>query len=387
MSEINITIDGGTSKRLLTAGKMCDRNILVTATGGSSELPDEAFTITSNCNYRFSNNGWNWFINEYGNRINTSSVEGVESMFYGSSDLENIPFDININLYELFLSVMFCGCSNLKTLPTINSESPIDWSNNQFTMEQFLSNCQNIRYADNLFSESFFDNYSNRTIQDEWTPYTSLCYIFNGCTSLRAVPNWYYKLFDVNENSNFIYAQSTPYSFAFQYCKCLDEIIDLPVLRGQNEAYENMFSESFYSCNRLKNMTFKTQEDGTPYTANWSNQIIDLSYFVGYATNSYDIYRYNSGIDLSKIVDDDASYQALKNDPDWFTLNDEYSRYNHDSAVATINSLPDTTSASGGNTIMFKSSSGANTDGGAISNLTEEEIAVATAKGWTVSLV
>ena len=34
MADIEITVDGGTSKRLLTAGKYCDRNILVTATGG-----------------------------------------------------------------------------------------------------------------------------------------------------------------------------------------------------------------------------------------------------------------------------------------------------------------------------------------------------------------
>lgn len=40
MSEISITIDGGTSKRLLTAGKYCDRDIVVTATGGGSTEPD-----------------------------------------------------------------------------------------------------------------------------------------------------------------------------------------------------------------------------------------------------------------------------------------------------------------------------------------------------------
>ena len=74
---------------------------------------------------------------------------------------------------------------------------------------------------------------------------------------------------------------------------------------------------------------------------------------------------------------------------DWFTEKIKYSRYNHDSAVRTINSLPDTSaylaSVGGTNTIKFKGASGTKTDGGAISNLTESEIAVATAKGWTVS--
>ena len=63
--------------------------------------------------------------------------------------------------------------------------------------------------------------------------------------------------------------------------------------------------------------------------------------------------------------------------------------YNHDSAVETINSLPDTSAflaeAGGTNTIIFYRDQGANTDGGAIGNLTAEEIAVAAAKGWTVA--
>jgi hypothetical protein len=114
---------------------------------------------------------------------------------------------------------------------------------------------------------------------------------------------------------------------------------------------------------------------------------MDLSKNVGYVEQIIQITDYNSGITEDKLVTDDASYQALKDDPDWWTWNVIYSRYNHDSAVATINSLPDTTVAGGGNIIKFKGESGSATDGGAISNLTEDEIAVATAKGWTVQIV
>jgi hypothetical protein len=39
MSEFNITVDGGSSVRLLTAGKYCDRDIVITATGGGGGLP------------------------------------------------------------------------------------------------------------------------------------------------------------------------------------------------------------------------------------------------------------------------------------------------------------------------------------------------------------
>jgi hypothetical protein len=40
MSEHNITVQGGSSVRLKTAGKYCDRDILVKATGGGVELPE-----------------------------------------------------------------------------------------------------------------------------------------------------------------------------------------------------------------------------------------------------------------------------------------------------------------------------------------------------------
>ena len=120
------------------------------------------------------------------------------------------------------------------------------------------------------------------------------------------------------------------------------------------------------------------------------NQIINFSDKTGYSTKTSEITGYNSGITADKEVIDDATYQALKDDPDWFTCDVNYSRYNRISAVETINSLPDAsaylaTQSSGTNTIKFKGAAGSATDGGAINTMTEEEIAVATAKGWTVS--
>jgi hypothetical protein len=40
MSDINITIPGGASKRLLTKGKLCDKNIVVTAQGGADRYEE-----------------------------------------------------------------------------------------------------------------------------------------------------------------------------------------------------------------------------------------------------------------------------------------------------------------------------------------------------------
>lgn len=109
------------------------------------------------------------------------------------------------------------------------------------------------------------------------------------------------------------------------------------------------------------------------------------------------------GITQEKRVSDATTYEALKNDPDYYVYNNNtqtydgkqvkvgllYSRYNHTSAVETINSLPDCSAycaeINNTNTIEFKKYSGALTDGGGVNTLTEQEIAVATNKGWTVA--
>ena len=65
-------------------------------------------------------------------------------------------------------------------------------------------------------------------------------------------------------------------------------------------------------------------------------------------------------------------------------INSINSLYNHDSAVETINSLPDC-SGCAAQTIQFNGNSGS-AYGKAINTLTDEEIAVATAKNWTVAI-
>ena len=133
---------------------------------------------------------------------------------------------------------------------------------------------------------------------------------------------------------------------------------------------------------RLKRLTFETQADGTPYTRTWSSQTIDLSSQVGYGITSP--YEYVWGFTIDDCMMSDATYQALKDSENSYAMEVEYSRYNKTSALETIATLPDVSSKTG-NTIKFKGASGALTDGGAINTMTEEEIAVATAKGWTVS--
>ena len=66
MSEFNITIEGGTSKRLPTAGKYCEKDIIVTATGSAETMV-----------------GW-WELNE---EIDDTTLDGDYSIKISKADL------------------------------------------------------------------------------------------------------------------------------------------------------------------------------------------------------------------------------------------------------------------------------------------------------------
>jgi hypothetical protein len=213
---------------------------------------------------------------------------------------------------------------------------------------------------------------------------------FSSCYSLREIPKFFLKLPKLSTRT---IQYSNIYSSLFYFCTSLNEIKNLEV--KPVTITNNFFLNTFDYCYRVKDITFATNEDGSAQTANWKNQTINLSTYVGFTRLQTHILNYNSGITEDKKVTTLQDYERLKNDPDWFCnpgLREGYfSRYDHDSAVRTINSLPDTSAyieANGGtNTIKFKDYGGTGTDAGAINTLTEEEIAVATAKGWTVTLV
>lgn len=342
--------------------------------GGSGvDIPEEAFVLSGDCSYRFSKGGWDWFINNYGDKITTNNIYNSSYMFYYCNNLTNIPFDLNFNsvTYDTFTN-MFSGCISLKTIGKIINMLPTNISN-------MFYDCRKLRFLPEIVNYNFnmIHNYS----------FASASNMFYGCCSLRNIPENF--LNQIYGTWTSIY--STFFYDAFQNCYNLDELKGLNPQTGKITS--NMFSGTFVQCNRLKNIIFALQNNTTPYVVNWKNQTMDLSEHVGYTHNQYigNILNYNSGITEDKRVTDDATYQALKDNPDWWTANVAYSRYNHDSAVATINSLPDTSAylatAGGTNTIKFKGESGSATDGRAINTLTEEEIAVATAKGWSVVYV
>lgn len=212
-------------------------------------------------------------------------------------------------------------------------------------------------------------NWSTFNTQTSYPLYS----FFKSCYSLRSIsPNLLSQLWNSSSNN---------YQSMFANCYSLDEVIGMPISGNGTSDYSNIVN----NCYRLKRFTFGTTGDDFI-----KKNTLDFSSYVGYAdsSNITKITKFNSGITADKEVTDAASYELLKNDPDWFTSNVAYSRYNKISAIETINSLPSgNNTLDGTSTIKFKGEAGSLTDGGAINTLTEEEIAVAVAKKWTVAFV
>jgi hypothetical protein len=337
--------------------------------GGGNEPTAEELIITGDCNYRFANGGWDWVIKKYGNKMTTKDIANTSNMFNGCR--ATVPFDINMSdAYDWPMSSMFQDYKGT-SIPMIHKAKPNK-------MDYIFSYCSYIRnFPEGLGDDwdwSYLDNLTGAY-------YGGSSYMFSSCYSLRSLP-----MNLLSHGNPIVYSSYTIYTNMCQNCHALDEIIDLPNPHYNGTYTSNLFSNMISHCYRLKNFTFAEMDP-----PNWKSQVLDLTPYVGWAPGSLNMINFNSGITADKEVKDDATYQELKDDPDWFTLNVAYSRYNHDSAVRTINSLPDCSAylatAGGTNTIKFKGAAGSKTDGGAINTLTEAEIAVATAKGWTVELV
>lgn len=333
--------------------------------------PVGALHFTGNTKGLFANGKWDWFIEQLGDQITTENLLSIEEMFKLST-LKKISFAINrtnndSNAGNNSCAYCFQQCYDLEELPDITGKLS--------NCYMFLSQCRSIREIPESWANIGW-SYTNKQTS---MSYCRLSSFFDRCFSLRKIPESVVK-------QMYNKCASNGCDGMFYYCTCLDEIVGL---RGPDTSTgSNVFSSMFTNCFRLKRLVFD-MDNGQPRVYDWSYQTLDLTNRVGYTETTYNrdnyILPYNSGITADKEVVDDATYQALKDDPDWFTWKIEYSRYNHDSAVETINSLPDCSQRGTTNNIKFKGASGSKTDGGAINTMTAEEIAVATAKGWTVS--
>lgn len=147
------------------------------STGGGTTLPEEALNITGNCDSKFINNNWNWFINNYGSQVTTNNITNCRRLFYFSSEITTIPFSINCDSAQTYIPCgsMFYGCTQLTALPEITIKP--------FGFESIFQNCYRLREIPDSYSETFDFTYTH-----EYN-FGSCIHIFSGCFSLRKIPS------------------------------------------------------------------------------------------------------------------------------------------------------------------------------------------------------
>ena len=332
---------------------------------------DEELTFSYKVNSLFLRDNNAWIAQQFGDRLKFVDLNYAEEMLYSSSDKVPSNFVLEFGANQTYISITeFASFSTRTSLPTIK------WPEVKYTLScssafTFMEKIREL--PDDYFGDKGYIN--NDGYSGNW---------YN-CYSLRHVPTSYFAAIQRGRNSEEnTYAQ---WMGTFTNNYWLDELTGVPV-DYKNDYTSNKFNFAG-GLSHLKDYIFAT-DNGQPYTAKWKYQTINMNYKTGYWDRNTPLNYYNSGITADKEVSDDATYNALKDNPDWFTMDKSYSRYNHDSALRTINSLPDCSAyvASGGtNTIIFEAEAGSKTDGGACGALTAEEIAIAAAKGWTISFV
>ena len=369
--KLDLTADTVSPSTLATGITAHDKSgELITGTMASS--PDaptvSELTIGGNLSNWDNYGAWDWFITKYGDQITVDSNNKIISLAYAFqySKLEEIPIIFECNMTkDNSISYMFNGATKLKTLPTITGVV------RGMTTNTFNS-CNNL----SQIPASFFTDYTYTTGY-----FYDMC---SNCWCLRSIDTSFMEQFTTLYTAS-LYANT--FAYAFKNCEQLDEL-NLPIRDTTTEITVNMFYGTFDNMYRIKKLTFDA-----PNPVKWKNQVIDLSKYFGYSDNNRPPHLkedgYNTTITADKIMTP-SNMTSLIGDPDAYPTAVNTSRYKHSSAVETLNSLPDTSaylaSSGGTNTIKIRKNLGG-LSGSSTSDLTEEEIAVATAKGWTVSLV
>ena len=342
-------------------------------TGGGDT---ETITFSTDISYLFASDGGSALYEAVKNKnLVFTNIRYGRGVFYGMSTNDTItPFTIHLlrGMYNAPGNVDFRGfyegssiVSNIVIDPPIEGTSGIEFQN--------------------FFTKSRLKNIDLSCIDTNYPIFGQSCAmgLFSESGYLRSInftnsPN---KYFDGN---------SIQYDGTFYHCFDLDSIEDLYTTR------QTVFSGgTFNNCSHLAKLTFKTASPTNAKNPYYSSDI-DLS-TVGYYTNVSEGYINNFALhygndplfrkslvrqNAAKEITNATTYAELKNDPDAWTTNVAYSRYNKTSAKETLTSLPYIKEAC---TIKFNGEAGSATDGGAIKNLTSSEIAVATAKKWTVA--
>lgn len=164
MSDLNITVSG--TKRLLTAGKLCDKNIVVTAEGGDDRYAEgvedgkqaqydafwDAYQDSGNrTEYAYAFAGFGWTDETFKPKYDIRPISSVD-IFSACliTDLvkclndNGVVFDFSRNIGTSYLAQ---GSYYLKTLPVIDIRA-------RDSINYFLFNCSNLKSVERVILKS-----------------------------------------------------------------------------------------------------------------------------------------------------------------------------------------------------------------------------------------
>ena len=332
----------------------------------------EDLTFTGNCEYMFYDlpNRWGWLYRHYGSKIKIINPTSLSSIFKQPTSSNQNWTGIKMNDIKILCNKSKAVSCRFAFEKYQNEDLPQILDCFPTSLDYMFSQNNQIKRIDDTYFQTW-----------DCSKLISWQYMFDSCQRLETID------LSIQEQT-----QWHRYNVYYGYegfivgCRSLKNAnLGLPTINDSlpDGVTRNMFLGIVNKYNdRLRHFQFKKKSE---YMI--SGQVLEFSK-VGYSSSA--AFNYPPNATSNNLIKDDTTYQALKNDPDAWTAKPEYAFYNRDSAVETINSLPDTSAflaeKGGTNTITFNGESGKYTDGGAINTMTAEEIAIAAAKGWTVTL-
>lgn len=277
---------------------------------------------------------------------------------FDNANITTIPFSLNFapqSVGNISFTRLFSECYYLTALPTINVNNAVMDTNGGFNY--MFGNCQNIEavpdfIGNNIDLASGFYNTTSQKFQN----------MFVNCHNLKTISSELLgKLWNNLNNTN-------RYNNMFYNCYSLTAINNFAAFGDNPDTVisSNVFNTSlFASCSSCSSITFSCNGAVRKY----SNQEIRLTGSLGFATNT-------SALQISNFTGGSSLADSV---------------YDHNSLVETITSLPDTSSvsppANPNNKLTIQNGLGANSVNGGVNDLTAEEIAVATNKGWALNYI
>ncbi len=168
MSDLHISVSG--TKRLLTAGKRHEKNIVITAQGGDSHYDTfwDAYQkkgVAFNYSYAFAGGAWSDEV--YNPKYEIRSISNAVSMFMFNNRITTTKVPITIDAENQYCTSVFANAVLLKTIPSIKVTEKVrtfhSWFSECYALEEINFTQDSVIKANIAFQDS--PKLTNQSVQ------------------------------------------------------------------------------------------------------------------------------------------------------------------------------------------------------------------------------